>query len=109
MQKFVELLTDDQKDKLKNCYMVTQDNELYKLTQDKGDELTTENFKVLFATEEGFLIATMENIGFYAPENGDYDFYVGDNGDYFSREDTPEYVVEFLDKVLNKAQYENKQ
>ena len=48
MQKFIELLTDDQKEQLKNCYLVTQDNELCKLTQDKGDELTTENFKVIF-------------------------------------------------------------
>ena len=105
MKKFVDLLTDDQRDELKNCYMVTSENELWKLTQDEGDELTEENFKVLFPTEEGFLVATIEHISYYEPEKGDFDFSVGDDGDYFYRENAPEKVVEFLDKVLNMAQY----
>lgn len=106
MQKFVDLLTDAQKDKLKNCYIITQDNELCKLTLDEGDELTTENFKVLFPkTDEGLMVAMVDNICFYDPNEGDFDFKVGIDGDWFDRNEAPYEVVEFLDEVLNKAKY----
>lgn len=109
MKKLVDLLTDEERDKLKNCYMVTSDNELCKLTQDEGDELTAENFIVLFATKEGFVVSTVEQMCYINPKGDDFDFSVGDHSDWFSREYAPEPVVEFLDEYLNKALYENKE
>ena len=109
MKKFIDLLTNEQKEELKNCYLVTSDNELWKLTQDNGDELTPESFKVLVKGEEGFVIANIDNISFYEPENEDFDFKVMDESEilgWFRRNATLESVVEFLDKELNKAQYE---
>ena len=107
MKKFVDLLTDEQKDELKNCYLLA-DEELWYVVGNEDDEINEDNFRVLVITDEGLEIATAENICFYAPENKDFDFMVGTEGDYFGRDNAPEEVVEFLDNYLNKAKYENK-
>ena len=106
MKRFVDVLTDGTSEELRNYYVCTKDNELLKLTQNKSDELTSENFKVLYVTEEGYIVATVEHICFYNPADKDFDFKVGIDGDWFSRENAPEEVVEFLDNELNKTKYE---
>lgn len=105
MKEFVECLTPEQKESFKNWY-IWSDYALNKLVDNESDELTSENFKVIFIIpNDEPKIATVEDIVYYNPEDNDFDFYIGDDGDYFEREDTPEEVVEFLDKYLNKAQY----
>ena len=110
MKNLVEFLSMDEKEKLKNCYVFYFDN-LYKLIENehmrkiKVKPLTAENFKVIFVTDNSIQIATLEDITFYNPECKDFDFKIGDE-EYFVGNGAPAEVIEFLDKELNKAQYE---
>lgn len=104
MKNLVEFLTMEEKERLKNCYVFNFDN-LYKMIENKNEELTKENFKVIFVTDNSIQIATIDDIEFYNPECKDFDFKIGDE-DYFARKGAPAEVIEFLDKELNKAQYE---
>lgn len=104
MKNLAEVLTPEQKESFKNWY-VLRDNEMTKMTDIDYDQPTAENFKVLCVDDE-YKVAAIEDIEFYDPEDDDFDFSIGDEGDYFVRGDTPKEVVEFLDRYLNKSQYE---
>lgn len=109
MKSLNEILTPEQKELFKNWYVWYEDG-LSKLVYNESDELTPENFRVLYITEKsiekGCEVATVDDIKFYEPETKDFDFYIGGDNGFFYRDEAPEEVVEFLDRVLNKAQYE---
>ena len=108
MKSFEECLTPEQKEYFKNWY-IWYENGLRKLVYNEPDELTAENFRVIYITdrsiEEELEVATVEDIEFFDAKAKDFDFNIG-NDKYFYRDEAPEEVVEFLDKALNKAQYE---
>ena len=109
MKSFTEVLTPEQKECFKNWYFWDNNTDLFKMVNNENDELTAENFRVIFIDGEEIKVSTVEDIQFYDPEQGDFDFIFNDNENYFSRSSAPEEVVEFLDKYLNKSQYEKKE
>lgn len=107
MKKFVEILTQEQKEILKDSYILLGQH-LYKMIENEDGEFMEDNFKVVFTVKKSIVVATADDITYFQPEKGDFDFKIGDSIEHFLRDGAPRAVVEFLDKKLNKTQYEMK-
>ena len=105
MKKFVEVLTDEQKECLKGYY-IWGNEKVYKLI-DSEVELTKENFRILFVSDiDGeMVIATTDDIQYWDPLDFDFDYHIGDGQYCLYRQNTPEEVINFIDKELKRDQY----
>lgn len=97
------VLTPEQKEKLKNCYLITSQG---MIALGDSSELSEENFRAFGGVtdnDNNIILKELTVDDFrWCDEYYDDDFEYSDNGDYVSRLYMPKEVVELLDAAIEK-------